>query len=371
MDYRVTVIGAGVVGLAVSRELSDRFENVLIIDQEESFGKGISSRNSEVVHSGLYYKQNSLKTDLCIKGQGLLYNYCAKKSIPHNICGKLIVAQGPIGKRKLNELLANAERNGVQGGKLCNKDEISALEPHVNGEYGLYFPGSGVVDSHQFMLNLEHDSKMNGVDTVYKVEVKKIKKIKGGYELLAMDADANEILFTTETVVNSAGLGANNISTIAGIDDPDYTLLFWKGDYFSVGNGKEKFVSRLIYPVPEQNNVGLGIHTTTDISGRLKLGPNAFYLEDGKEDYSVDGSKKKEFFNAVKDFLPFIEMDDLNPDYSGIRPKLQPLGKGEQDFIIVNEVERGYKNFINLIGIESPGLTASMAIAEHVSSIIL
>jgi len=371
MDYKVTVIGAGVVGLAVSRELSDRFDNVLIIDQEESFGRGISSRNSEVVHSGLYYKQNSLKADLCIKGQRLLYNYCTEKSIPHNICGKLIVAQGSIGKGKLKKLLANAERNGVQDGKLCNKDEIIALEPHVNGEYGLYFPRSGVVDSHQFMLNLEHDSKGNGVDTVYKVEVKKIKKIKGGYELLAMDADENEILFTTETVVNSAGLGANDISTMAGINDPDYTLQYWKGEYFSVGNGKEKFVSRLIYPVPEQNNVGLGIHTTTDISGRLKLGPNAFYLEDGKDDYSVDGSKKKVFYNAVKDFLPFIEMDDLNPDYSGIRPKLQSLGKGEQDFIIVNEAERGYKNFINLIGIESPGLTASMAIAEYVGGVII
>jgi L-2-hydroxyglutarate oxidase LhgO len=220
-------------------------------------------------------------------------------------------------------------------------------------------------------LNLEHDSKVNGVDTVYKVEVKRINKIKGGYELLAMDADANEILFTTEIVVNSAGLGANDISTMAGIDDPDYTLLFWKGEYFSVGNGKEKFISRLIYPVPEQDNFGLGIHTTTDISGRLKLGPNAFYLEDGKQDYRVDGRKKKEFYNAVKYFLPFIDMDDLNPDYSGIRPKLQPVGKGERDFIIVNEAERGYKNFINLIGIESPGLTASMAIAEYVSSVIV
>ena len=371
MDYNVTVVGAGVVGLATVRELSERYETALLVDKEESFGRGISSRNSEVVHSGLYYKQNSLKADLCIKGQKLLYDFCTEKSIPHNICGKLIVAQGPIGKRKLTELLANAERNGVQGGKLCNKDEILALEPHVQAEYGLYFPRSGVVDSHQFMLNLEHDSKVNGVDTVYKVEVKKIKKIKGGYELLAMDADANEILFTTEIVVNSAGLGANDISAMAGIDDPNYTLLFWKGEYFSVGNGKEKFVSRLIYPVPEQNNVGLGIHTTTDISGRLKLGPNAFYLEDGKQDYSVDGSKKEEFYNAVKDFLPFIEMDDLSPDYSGIRPKLQPLGKGERDFIIVNEAERGYKNFINLIGIESPGLTASMAIAEYVCSVIL
>ena len=370
MDYSVTVIGAGVVGLATARELSERYENVLLIDKEESFGRGISSRNSEVVHSGLYYKQNSLKADLCIKGQNLLYDFCTEKSIPHNICGKLIVAQGEIGKQKLTELLTNAERNAVQGGKFLYKEEIAVLEPHVQAEYGLYFPRSGVVDSHQFMLNLEHDSKTNGVDTVFKVEVKKIKKIKGGYELLALDADSNEIFFTTEIIVNSAGLDANDISTMAGIDDPDYKLQFWKGEYFSVGNGKEKFVSRLIYPVPEQSNVGLGIHTTTDISGRLKLGPNAFYLEDGNLDYSVDEDKRAEFYDAVKDFLPFILLDDLNPDYSGIRPKLQPFGKGERDFIIVNEVGRGYKNFINLIGIESPGLTASMAIAEYVSSII-
>jgi len=370
MDYNVTVVGAGVVGLATVRELSERYETVLLIDKEESFGRGISSRNSEVVHSGLYYKQNSLKADLCIKGQQLLYDYCTEKSVSHNICGKLIIAQGSIGKQKLTELLVNAERNGVLGGKLCNKDEIATLEPHVQAEYGLYFPRSGVVDTHQLMLNLEHDSKTNGVDTAYKVEVKKIKKIKGGYELLALDADANEIRFTTEILVNSAGLAANFISTVAGINDPDYTLQFWKGEYFSVGNGKEKFISRLIYPVPERDNVGLGIHTTTDISGRLKLGPNAFYLADGKLDFSVDEGRKEEFYNAVKDFLPFIDMNDLNPDYSGIRPKLQPFRKGERDFIIVNEAERGYKNFINLIGIESPGLTASMAIAKYVDSII-
>ena len=178
MDYKVTVIGVGVIGLAAARELSERYENVLIIDKEESFGRGISSRNSEVVHSGLYYKQNSLKADLCIKGQQLLYDYCKEKSIPHNICGKLIIAQGSIGKQKLTELLANAERNGVQSGKFLYKEEIAELEPHVQAKYGLYFPRSGVVDSHQFMLNLEHDSKTNGVDTAYKVEVKKIIKIK-------------------------------------------------------------------------------------------------------------------------------------------------------------------------------------------------
>ena len=148
MDYKVTVIGAGVIGLAAARELSQRYENVLIIDKEESFGRGISSRNSEVVHSGLYYKQNSLKAILCIKGQQLLYDYCKEKSIPHNICGKLIVAQGEIGKQKLTELLSNAQRNGVQDGKLCNKDEILSFEPHVQAEYGLYFPRFGVVDSH-------------------------------------------------------------------------------------------------------------------------------------------------------------------------------------------------------------------------------
>ena len=367
MDYDVTVIGSGVVGLATARKLSESYGSVLIIDKEESFGRGVSSRNSEVIHSGIYYKPNSLKAELCVKGQNILYQYCNEKSIPHNICGKLIVAQGVIGKNKLNDLFINAQNNGVTSGKLCSKEEISELEPYINAEYGLYFSTSGVIDSHQLMLNLLNDAKNNGVDTAYKVEIKDINKLDDGYEIIALDTDLNKISFSTEILINSSGLFANEISDMAGIIEPEYNIEYWKGEYFSVSNGKEKFISRLIYPLPEKNNIGLGIHTTTDISGRLKLGPNSFLLKDHLLDYTVDENKKMEFYQSVKDFLPFIEFDDLHPDYSGIRPKLKTAKHGEKDFIIKNESERGYNNFINLIGIESPGLTASMAIGDYIS----
>jgi len=177
----------------------------------------------------------------------------------------------------------------------------------------------------------------------------------------------NKISFSTKILINSSGLFANELSEMAGIIEPEYKIEYWKGEYFSVSNGKEKFISKLIYPLPEENNIGLGIHTTTDICGRLKLGPNSFFLEDHTLNYSVDKNKKIEFYQSVRDFLPFIEFDDLHPDYSGIRPKLKMAKYGERDFIIINESERGYENFINLIGIESPGLTASMAIGDHIS----
>ena len=367
MDYDVTVIGAGVVGLATARKLSEIYGSLLIVDKEENFGRGISSRNSEVIHSGIYYKPNSLKARLCIKGQSLLYEYCNKKSIQHNICGKLIIAQGELGAKKLNDLLINAQKNGVTSGILCSKEEISELEPHIKAEYALYFPESGVIDSHQLMFNLLHDAKENGADVAYKVEIKEIIKLDDGYEITAVDTDLNKISFSTKILINSSGLFANEISEMAGIIEPEYKIEYWKGEYFSVLNGKEKFISKLIYPLPENNNIGLGIHTTTDTYGRLKLGPNSFYLKDHILDYSVDENKKIEFYQSIKDFLPFIEFHDLQPDYSGIRPKLETAKIGERDFIIKNESDRGYNNFINLIGIESPGLTACMAIGQHIS----
>ena len=197
MDYDVTIIGAGVVGLATARKLSESYGRLLIVDKEENFGRGISSRNSEVIHSGIYYKQNSLKATLCIKGQDLLYEYCNKKSIPHNLCGKLIVAKGSLGAKKLNDLLFNAKNNGVVDGKLCSKEEISELEPSIIAECGLHFPKSGVIDSHQLMFNLLNDAKENGADIAYKVEIKNINRIDDGYELIALDTDLNKISFST------------------------------------------------------------------------------------------------------------------------------------------------------------------------------
>jgi len=370
MDYDVTIIGAGVVGLATAKKLSETYKNLLIIDKEGSFGRGISSRSSEVIHSGIYYKQNSLKATLCINGKRKLYKYCKEKSIKHNICGKLILAKGIIGEKRLDELLLNAKNNGVVDGEICTKKELFRLEPNINAEYGLHFPSSGVIDSHEFMSSLLNDATNNGSDIAYKVEITSINQINNGYEIIAIDSDLNRISFTTDILINSSGLFAKNISDMVGIIDPKYDIEYWKGEYFSISNGKEKFISRLIYPLPEKHNIGLGIHTTTDISGRLKLGPNSFKLKNQILDYSVNANHKSDFYNSIKDFLPFINIDDLHPDYSGIRPKLNISNDGERDFIIKNEADKGFDNFINLIGIESPGLTASMAIADYIFHLI-
>jgi Predicted dehydrogenase len=225
MDYDVTVIGAGVVGLATARKLSESYGSVLIVDKEENFGRGISSRNSEVIHSGIYYKPNSLKAKLCVKGQSLLYKYCNKKLIQHNICGKLIIAQGDLGEKKLNDILINAQNNGVMTGRLCVKEEISELEPHIKAEYALYFPESGVIDSHQLMFNLLNDAKENGADIAYKVDVKKINNLDNGYEVIALDADLNKISFSTKILINSCGLFAHKVSEMVGIIEPKYQIL--------------------------------------------------------------------------------------------------------------------------------------------------
>jgi L-2-hydroxyglutarate oxidase LhgO len=220
------------------------------------------------------------------------------------------------------------------------------------------------------MKQLESDAIINGANFVYRAEVYGCKKIDNGYEISMHDADGKDFSFTTEKVINSAGLSADTFARIIGITDPEYTVFYWKGEYFSVGNGKHKLINRLIYPVPEKNRVGLGIHTTIDLDGRVKLGPNALYLESGVPEYSIDPEHASQFFNSVHKFLPFLEPGDLYPDQAGVRPKLQQPGDPVRDFLIREESDRELPGFINLLGIESPGLTAALAIAEYVTDLI-
>jgi L-2-hydroxyglutarate oxidase LhgO len=220
------------------------------------------------------------------------------------------------------------------------------------------------------MKNLQKDAQLNGAEIAYGTEVKSIQKMKGGYELTVLD-EFGDFTFTTAQVINSAGLLAYQISQMAGIDDPLYQLYFWKGEYWAVGNGKNKYVNRLIYPVPETNTTGLGIHATVDLNRGLKLGPNAVYLDDQPLEYSVNPKRKHAFLESARRFLPFLEAEDLHPDQAGIRPKLQKPGDPVRDFIITNEKERGFPGFVNLIGIESPGLTSCLAIGKYVAESLL
>jgi L-2-hydroxyglutarate oxidase LhgO len=370
VDTEITIIGAGVVGLAIAAKLSATCDSLFVVEKHTKFGQESSSRNSEVVHSGIYYPRNSLKAELCVQGREALYSYCNQHDIAYRKCGKLIVATTEEEVEQIEGIVAEAQKNGVNDGVMVDRDRIFELEPHIDAIRGVFFPSTGIVDSHGFMKQLESDAILNGANFVYGAEVYSCKRIRGGYEISMHDADGEDYTFTSQKLINAAGLSAGIIAQSAGIADPEYSVHFWKGEYFSVGNGKHKLINRLIYPVPEKNRVGLGIHTTVDLDGRVKLGPNALYLEKGVPEYSVDPEHAGQFLRSVHPFLPFLEPGDLYPDQAGVRPKLQKPGDPVRDFLIREESDRNLPGFINLIGIESPGLTASLAIADYVYELV-
>jgi L-2-hydroxyglutarate oxidase LhgO len=370
LDSDLTIIGAGVVGLAIAAKMSALNDSLFVIERYKKFGQESSSRNSEVVHSGIYYPSGSLKARLCVEGREKLYHYCDRNEIAYKKCGKLIVATDDSETEQLSGILMGARANGVMDAFLVDRQQIQELEPHIRAQQGIFFPSTGIVDSYSLMKQLETDSIRNGVNFVYNAEVLEINRIEGGYEISMIDADGEKFSFTSEMVVNSAGLSATRIARSVGIYDPNYHVYYWKGEYFSLGNGKHKLINRLIYPVPEKNRVGLGIHTTINLDGRVKLGPNALYLENNEPEYSVDPGHANQFYHSAKKFLPFLEAQDLYPDQAGIRPKLQKPGDPVMDFLIKEESERNLPGLVNLIGIESPGLTASLSIAEYVSTLL-
>ncbi len=369
-DTNISIIGAGVVGLAIASKVSALTDAVFLLEKNLKFGQETSSRNSEVIHSGIYYPKDSLKAKLCIEGKELLYRYCDKYEIPYNKCGKLIISKSEEEDSILGNILEYAHNNGVQDGKIIEKEEILQLEPNIIARQAVFFPTTGVIDSHSLMKRLETESINNGTEIVYGSEVTNIKKINEGYEITVSEQSGSEFSFTTRYLINAAGLNADNISSLTGIDKQEYRQYFWKGEYFSLANGKHKLISRLVYPVPLKNTVGLGIHTTVDLSGRVKLGPNAVFIENNRKDYSITPGHKEEFYQSVKTYLPFLEPEDLVPDQVGIRPKLQKPGDSVRDFIIKEESNAGFPGFVNLLGIESPGLTACLSIAEYVLKLL-
>jgi len=371
MDAEITIIGAGVVGLAIAAEVSRHFPSVFVVEKHEKFGMETSSRNSEVIHSGIYYRPGSLKAVLCREGRDLLYRYCRDHEIPHNRCGKLIVATQEEERATLEHILATARANDVKDGQLLEAGEIAQLEPHISARYAVFFPSTGILDIHAFMQSLENDAVIQGTEFAYNCEVRSIRKLdEGGYRIGILDADGGSFDFSTRYLVNAAGLFAEAIARMAGITGREYRTFFWKGEYFALLNGRHKLIRRLIYPVPEMNTTGLGIHTTPDMTGRQKLGPNTIFLEDNRVDYTVDPAHAAEFLEKTRRFLPFLEEDDLAPDQAGIRPKRQKPGDPPEDFLIREESDRGAPGLVNLVGIESPGLTAALAIATYVNGLI-
>jgi L-2-hydroxyglutarate oxidase LhgO len=366
----IVVIGAGVVGLAIAAHLSRarRGKEIVVLERHESFGRETSSRNSEVIHAGLYYTKDLLKTTLCIRGNPLLYELCRKEGIPHRKTGKIILATDESEQQQLQSIFDQAKTNGVTGIRLISAKEIEVMEPYVFGISGLFSPESGIIDSHQLMKHLEQTAEAQGATLAYGTEVIALEKSVDGYVVEVKDTDGEQLQLESGAVINSAGLWADGIAWMAGIDvDAEgYRIYPCKGEYFSVSSRHQGKVGRLIYPTPSP--IHLGAHADLSLDDRLKIGPNAVYVDEIS--YQVDAERREEFFSKARRFLPFLELDDLAPDMAGIRPKLYRLGEPFRDFLIKEEGDRGLSGLINLVGIESPGLTCCLTIAEYVDRLL-
>lgn len=370
MDVEISIIGAGVVGLAIARELSRQSKDLVILEKNSNFGQETSSRNSEVIHSGIYYPNGSLKANLCVEGNQLIYQHCEKHKINHQKCGKLVVSQSENEDAYLDSLLQNALKNGVSDLSILEQEEIKALEPNVRAQKALWVKSTGIVDSHGLMKSLIGEAQQNAAQIAYESEVKSIEKIEGGYRIHTLENGISKFSFTSKYVINAAGLGSGRVASSSGFNNPKYKINFCKGEYFRVKSPKNQMVKRLIYPTPYQNLAGLGLHATIELDGGLKLGPNILFLDEAVYDYSVDPLHKEEFYQSAHAYLPFLEREDLIPEMSGIRPKIQAKGEPIQDFVIREESDVGFPGFINLVGIESPGLTSCLAIGKYVLKLI-
>ena len=366
-EIDIIVIGAGVVGLAIAAEVSRTGKNVFVFEKNSTFGLETSSRNSEVIHAGMYYPDNSLKAKFCVDGNHLLYEFCEKYSINHKRLGKLIVAADDTETKELERLYQQGLKNGISDLKMLTRDEIKLLEPNVEAVAGLLSSSTGVLDSHDLMKTFYGCAKENGVTFVFGAEVLHIRRNAGGYQVTIQDSERTYSV-TGRVVINAAGLFSDRVAEMAGIDveKAGYKLHYCKGEYFSLNPKIRRLVNRLVYPVPEQ--AGLGTHVTLSLDGNLRLGPNTKYVDN--IEYTVDERDRIDFFIAAHRYLPSIEINDLAPDFAGVRPKLQAKGQGFRDFVIRDEADKGLTGFIDLIGIESPGLTASPSIAKYVAAIV-
>ncbi len=367
-DVAVTVIGGGVVGLAIAAELASSNAPLFLLERNPRYGQETSARNSEVIHAGIYYAPGSLKARLCVEGKQLLYELCERHDIPFRRITKIITATIPDEEPELERLHDLATENGVVVERLT-ADQVHALEPNIRTVGGLLSPSTGIISAHGLMDFYYHAAKSGGAEVQHHCSVVGLSKCAGGYEV-TIEEGGGTSSFTTEWVVNAAGLEADTISALLGIDvdKEGYRLHYCKGSYFALPGSLSRLVSRLVYPVPTKHS--LGVHAVVDLGGRLKFGPDVEYLPGRTLNYTVDPLKRRVFADSVRRILPMVKDEDLTPDMSGIRPKTQGPGEPPRDFIIRHEEDRGLTGFINLVGIESPGLTASPAIARRVAGMI-
>jgi L-2-hydroxyglutarate oxidase LhgO len=358
----ITIIGAGVIGLAIAAEISRPDLSVFILEKNHAHGGGISSRNSEVIHGGMYYPEGSHKASLCVAGNRMVYDIAAQNNILHKRTGKLIVAVEKGEGDELERLYDNGRRNGVTSLELLSKKRVSSMEPNIQAEAALYSPDTGIISVHALMNYYLVRAQSRKAQIVYHTKVVQIEKESSRYRIFTHNEKGEGFEFSSGVVINAAGLESDTIANMMGVD---YHLHYCKGDYCSVSGVKPGTVSRLIYPVPAKKHVGLGVHLTMDLNGRFKLGPDTTYI-DRKEDYNVATEKAEQFYQSAGKYLPFLKKENIHPDMSGIRPKLQGPDDDFRDFVIKED----FPGFINLVGIESPGMTASPAIAQYVRKML-
>ncbi|MCD0422601.1 NAD(P)/FAD-dependent oxidoreductase [Rubrivivax sp. JA1024] len=362
-EVECVVVGAGVVGLAIARKLAQQGREVVVVEQAEAIGTGTSSRNSEVIHAGIYYRAGSLMARLCVEGRRALYAYCADHGIPHRQCGKLIVATTAAEADRLESIRAHAAANGVDDLRAIDGTEARQLEPALACVAALVSPSTGIVDSHAYMLALRGDAEAAGAVFAFHAP---LLSARGEEEKLALEIGGETpMTLGCRLLINAAGLGAPAVARAIAPMPPEMvpTAYLAKGNYFTC-SALAPF-SHLIYPVPEPG--GLGVHLTLDLGGQAKFGPDVEWIDEF--DYVVDPARAARFYPAIRKYWPGLPDGALSPGYSGIRPKIVPPSVAVQDFVVQSPREHGVPGLINLFGIESPGLTASLAIADHVAEL--
>jgi len=351
------VIGAGVVGLAVARALATAGREVVVLEGEDAIGTHTSSRNSEVIHAGIYYPQGSLKATSCVQGNRLLYEYCVAHGVPHRRSGKLIVATDEKQLPELQEIQKKAHANGVTDVVWMTREQALALEPELHCVAALYSPSTGIIDSHALMLAYLGDAEAHGAMLAFRSALDSATAVADGFVL-----QVGSEKIKTNILVNSAGLRAPTVAKSIG----GYPQQFAPGEFYAKGNyyslARRAPFSRLIYPVPEPG--GLGVHLTLDLAGQARFGPDVEWVE--RIGYDVDPRRAERFYAAIRRYWPALADGALRPGYSGIRPKTAGPSEPAADFRIQGPREHGVRGLVNLFGIESPGLTASLALADAV-----
>lgn len=357
---QILIVGAGVIGLAVARAAALRGHDVIVAEKEGQIGTGISSRNSEVIHAGIYYPTGSLRARHCVRGRRMLYDYCATHGVPHKKYGKLIVATKDAELAKVEALLRQAIANGVEGMRMIGAAEAKAMEPALACVAALHSPETGIIDSHRLMLALQGDIEDRGGAIAFCTPVMAVTRGTGGWEVRYGGAEPGAL--TVDAVVNAAGLGAQAVARATEPYPPARVpkQVLAKGNYFQYA-GRPVF-SRLIYPAPVEG--GLGTHVTLDLAGRMRFGPDVEWIE--TETYDVDPRRADSFYASIRSYFPALPDGALMPDYCGIRPKITGRGEPAADFLIDGPAEHGLPRLVQLYGIESPGLTSSLSLADDV-----